>query len=145
MNTGSKILITGLICFLLLQLVPYGRNHENPPVKSEPKWNSNATRELVKRACFDCHSNETVWPFYSKIAPASWLVYRDVNKARKVLNFSQWQGGAGDAENPVIIETMVTKNDMPPFQYRIAHPNARLKPDERKRLIEGIKASLSYK
>ena len=145
MNIRLKFLIGGFICLLLLQLIPYGKNHENPPVKNEPKWDSDSTRNLVKRACFDCHSNETVWPFYSKIAPASWLVYRDVSEARKELNFSELRGGAGDAENPVAIEAMVMKNSMPPLQYRIAHPNARLKPDERKKLIEGIKASLSYK
>jgi cytochrome c551/c552 len=145
MNTLIKLIIGGVVFFLLVQLVPYGRNHSNPPVKGEPKWDSTATRDIVKRACFNCHSNETVWPFYSRIAPASWLVYRDVVKARAKLNFSEWQGGKGDAENPGMIESMVMSDEMPPFQYRLAHPEARLKPDERKRLVEGIKASLNSK
>ena len=59
--------------FLAIQFVPYGRDHSNPPVIGEPTWNSPETRALAVRACFDCHSNETVWPWYSNIAPVSWL------------------------------------------------------------------------
>ena len=64
------VLIVAVGGFLLIQFVPFGRDHTNPPVVQEPKWDSPATRELAKRACFDCHSNETVWPWYSNIAPA---------------------------------------------------------------------------
>lgn len=67
-----------VVLFGLIQFFPYGINHNNPAVTSEPDWDSPATRELVKTACFDCHSNATAWPWYSDIAPAYWLVYRDV-------------------------------------------------------------------
>jgi len=74
----KKILIgmvlAGGIVFIAMQLVPYGHAHTNPPVTGEPKWDSPQTRELAKRACFDCHSNETDWPWYSNIAPVSWLI-----------------------------------------------------------------------
>jgi hypothetical protein len=76
---------------LLIQLVPYGRDHDNPPVQSEPPWDSPDTRALARQACFDCHSNETEWPAYANIAPVSWLVQRDVDEGRAVLNFSEWQ------------------------------------------------------
>lgn len=62
---------------ILIQAVPYGRDHLNPPVRAEPQWDSPRTRELSARACFDCHSNETVWPWYSNIAPISWLIESD--------------------------------------------------------------------
>ena len=75
---------------LAIQLVPYGREHANPPVTGEPTWDAPETRTLAKQACFDCHSNETEWPAYASIAPASWLVQRDVNEGRAVLNFSEW-------------------------------------------------------
>ena len=75
---------------LLIQLIPYGRDHTNPPVMQEPQWDSPQTRALTKRACFDCHSNETVWPWYSNVAPVSWLIYRDVSKGREHFNFSEW-------------------------------------------------------
>jgi hypothetical protein len=61
------------------QAIPYGRGHSNPPVTKEPAWDSSRTRELAKRACFDCHSNETTWPWYSNVAPESWLIQRDVD------------------------------------------------------------------
>ena len=80
-----------IVVFLLIQLIPVKRT--NPPVLSEPNWDSPETRALAKVACFDCHSNETVWPWFTKIAPASWLVYRDVTSGRRRLNFSEWGGG----------------------------------------------------
>lgn len=79
-----------LAAFLLIQLVPYGRDHVNPPVGTEPPWDSVATRYLAKQACFDCHSNETKWPAYSRVAPISWLIQHDVAEGREVLNFSEW-------------------------------------------------------
>ena len=54
---------------LALQLAPYGRQHDNPEVVREPEWDQPRTRELFFRACRDCHSNETSWPWYSSIAP----------------------------------------------------------------------------
>ena len=70
--------------FLLMQFVPYGRNHSNPPVISEPHWDSPQTRELAVDACFDCHSNETNWPWYSNIAPVSWMVQRHTDEGRAI-------------------------------------------------------------
>lgn len=76
--------------FVLMQLVSYGRNHTNPPVVSEPTWDSPETRALAVRACYDCHSNETVWPWYTNVAPVSWLIQREVAEGREELNFSTW-------------------------------------------------------
>ncbi|HEX2864506.1 MAG TPA: heme-binding domain-containing protein, partial [Deinococcales bacterium] len=88
-------LLALLAAFLLIQLVPYGRAHAAPAVTGEPAWPAGA-RQLAVRACFDCHSNQTVWPWYSNIAPVSWLVQHDVDEGRHWLNFSQWnQGGFG--------------------------------------------------
>ena len=84
------ILLVVIGLFLVIQFIPYGKDYINPPVVSEPNWDNPQTRELAKKACFDCHSNETVWPWYSKIAPVSWLVYRDVVEGRQLMNFSDW-------------------------------------------------------
>src|SRR6056297_3230811 len=101
--TGRQMII-GLAAvaavFLVIQLIPYGRSHTNPPIVLEPDWDSPRTRELAERACFDCHSNETEWPWYSNIAPVSWLVQHDVDEGRHELNFSDWQGGAKEGEQP---------------------------------------------
>ena len=73
-----RALVAGVVVFGLIQLVPYGRDHANPPVTREVKWDSPRTRALAAGACFDCHSNLTTWPWYSNVAPVSWLVYADV-------------------------------------------------------------------
>lgn len=84
------IIVVGLVAlFLLIQLIPYGRQHTNPPVVAEPAWDSPQTRDLAVRACFDCLSNDTVWPWYSNVAPISWLVQRDIDEGRQRLNFSE--------------------------------------------------------
>jgi hypothetical protein len=90
--------------FALAQAIPYGRSHTNPATIAEPRWDSAQTRRLAAGACFDCHSNLTTWPWYSKIAPVSWLVQRDVDGGRAALNFSEWtrpQDGAGDLADAV--------------------------------------------
>src|SRR5690242_7574225 len=71
----------------VMQLVPYGRTHANPAIIQEPRWDSPRTRELAVRACFNCHSNETRWPWYANFAPASWMVQFDVEAARSIINF----------------------------------------------------------
>jgi hypothetical protein len=134
--------LAAVVVLLLIQLVPYGKHHANPPVVKEPDWDSPATRELAKRACFDCHSHETKWPWYASIAPASWLVQRDVDGGRKRLNFSDWQGGKRRGEHAGEIAEVIEENEMPPKQYLIAHPEARLTAAERKRLMEGLLATL---
>lgn len=125
--------------FLLIQLVPFGRDHINPPVVQEPNWDSPATREIAVRACFDCHSNETVWPWYSNIAPASWLVARDTYEARDYLNFSDWLPGDVDLDD---LQEVITEGEMPPVQYKLMHAGARLSDAERQQLLEGLLNSL---
>jgi hypothetical protein len=135
----ALFLLFAAVFFGLIQLVPYGRDHTNPPVIQEPDWAFPEIRELTVRACFNCHSNETVWPWYSNIAPASWLVQRDVSEAREELNFSEW--GRQDVELKEISEHILN-HEMPPAQYLLLHPEARLTEDERNRLVSGLYLSL---
>lgn len=120
---------------LAIQFVPYGRDHVNPPVMGEPAWDSPATRALAKQACFDCHSNETEWPAYSNLAPASWLVQRDVTEARAVLNFSEWHRAQKEAKDS---SEEVRERDMPPTSYRLIHAHARLSAADTERLAIGL-------
>jgi len=134
-------LVIGLVAlFVLIQIVPYGRNHINPPVVQEPAWDSPQTRDLAKRACFDCHSNETVWPWYSNIAPVSWLVQNDTDEGRRRLNFSEW--GRQEVEVDEIGE-VVMEGEMPPAKYFPTHPEARLSAVEREALARGLTATVS--
>ena len=132
-------ILGGLLALvLLIQLVPYGRNHSNPPVVQELNWDSAQTQALAERACYDCHSNQTVWPWYSNIAPVSWLIQRDVNEGRSILNFSEAnrpQEGLEEAGE------VIQSGEMPPTYYVWLHPNANLSAAERSQLIQGLTAS----
>ena len=122
---------------VLLQLVPVGRDHDNPPVTADAPWSSAAAQRLARQACYDCHSNETAWPWYSNVAPVSWLIADDVEAGRLALNFSAWprdEHQMGDAVD------MVEDGEMPPQQYRLMHPAARLSAEEKRRLIEALEA-----
>jgi len=128
------------ILFVLIQLVPYGRSHTNPPVVREPNWDSARTRDLAKQACFDCHSNETVWPWYSYIAPISWLVWSDVEDGRRHLNFSDW-GKGREGEDPEEISEVLTEGEMPLWFYLPLHQEARLSSAEKEELRRGLVTS----
>jgi hypothetical protein len=130
------LFLVGVVGLLVIQLVPYGRDHANPAVVAEPAWDSPATRATAVIACFDCHSNQTVWPWYSNIAPVSWLVQRDVDEGRSHLNFSTWTAGQGREA-----AERVSSGDMPPFQYLLAHPEARLSDADKAAFIKGLAAT----
>lgn len=125
-------LLGGLVgVFVVMQLVPYGRDHTNPPVKAEPQWTSPEVRALAVRACFDCHSNETKWPGYSNVAPVSWLVQHHVDEGRHELNFSEFdrpQKHAKDAEEEL------REGEMPMGGYVAMHAEAKLTDAEKKQL-----------
>jgi mono/diheme cytochrome c family protein len=125
--------------FLAIQLVPYGRDHSNPPLRSEPPWDSATTRALAKQACFDCHSNETDWPAYASIAPASWLVQHDVDEGRAVLNLSEWQRPQEEATKAA---EELLEGEMPPAAYLLVHSQARLSIADRDRLAHGLTKTL---
>ncbi len=138
----GRLLRIGAVGFGLLmiaiQFIPFGRDHTNPPVQAEPAWDSPQTRALFFRACADCHSNETVWPWYSNIAPVSWQVQRDIEEAREKFNVSEWnredQEGDEAAEN-------YRDGEMPLRTYLLAHPDARLSVAERQAFIAGLVAT----
>jgi mono/diheme cytochrome c family protein len=123
---------------VVIQAVPYGRDHTNPAVSAEPKWDSPRTRALAVDACFACHSNQTQWPWYSSVAPVSWLTQHDVEDGRRVLNFSEWDRPqeAGEASEAV------REGGMPPLQFKLLHPEARLSDTEKQQLIRGLQATL---
>jgi hypothetical protein len=135
----GRLISGAFIALLVIQLVPYGRDHVNPQTTSEPAWDSPYTRALAKQACFDCHSNETDWPAYAHIAPASWLVQHDVDEGRAVLNFSEWHRPQEEATEAA---DEVTGGEMPPAMYRLIHAHARLSAADRDRLARGLARTL---
>lgn len=129
-----------VILFGLIQLLPIAKDHPDPPVLQEPHWDSAQTRALAKRACFDCHSNETIWPWYSNIAPISWLMEEDVLEARATINFSEWTPIPN--LQPGEIGAILDEGEMPPGTYLLVHPAARLNMDEIQKLTDGLDKSL---
>ncbi len=133
-----------VLLFAAIQLVPYGRDHANPPDGNLVAFDSPATEELAKKACFDCHSNRTKWPWYSNIAPMSWRIQRHVDEGREKLNFTAFDPaskkmaeGAGEAAEEV------ADGKMPLNDYLLAHPEARLTPDEKKMLVAGLEKTFA--
>jgi hypothetical protein len=132
----SYIAVTLLALFVVIQFIPLGKEHSNPPVAIEPKWDNEQTRAVAKMACFDCHSNETIWPWYSNIAPVSWLVYYDVIDGRRRMNFSDW--GNIHLREPGEIASVINDGEMPPLQYLLIHTSARLTSAQKTQLINGL-------
>jgi len=128
-----------IITLIAIQFIPYGRNHTNPPVVSEPNWDNPRTRELFFKACFNCHSNETVWPWYSYYAPVSWLIQRDVVEGREHFNVSMWGTQKKNEGDDAAKE--VKEGEMPPWFYLIPNPSARLSESEKTEFIVGLRAT----
>lgn len=111
----------------------------NPPVRAEPQWDSPRTRELAKRACFDCHSNETVWPWYTNIPPVAFLLRHDVDEGRSKMNFSEFDRPQQKADEAAEV---VAEGEMPMPIYLPLHPEAKLTAEEKQELINGLLATL---
>jgi hypothetical protein len=129
-----KILKWLVIAMVVIQVIPFGHTHTNPPKTKEPAWDSPATKALVERACYDCHSNESVWPWYANVAPVSWLLQRDVNGGRRHLNFSEWDHPQRHSKD---VAAQVKSGDMPPWFYLPMHPAAKLSEADIDALVKG--------
>ena len=128
-----------VLVFMLIQVIPV-QGRTNPRLRTQVQWNTPQTDTLVRAACYDCHSNETTWPWYSYIAPLSWAVVHDVQEGRGKLNFSEQAAGQ---INPQRLIQQIRNGSMPPAYYLAAHPTARLTDEQKQQLIAGIQASLA--
>ena len=137
---GFILLVVVVTTLAILELIP--QKHENPAVSMEPTWNQAETRALAKRACFDCHSNETKWPAYSTHGPIAWVIRRDVQKGRNALNFSEWDRPQNEVQE---LGEAIASGKMPPRIYLQAHPEARLTAAERAALITGLEHTTAAK
>lgn len=121
-----------LIPIILIQFIPINRN--NPPVDNNLVISTPKDVEVIlKNSCYDCHSNKTIWPVYSYIAPISWLVAKDVKNGREELNFSEWNkldDSKMEKKKEEIIEE-ISRDTMPLPIYLITHPSAKLSEDDK--------------
>ena len=120
-----RVLLGVVLVLAAIQFVPVNRS--NPPVETEIPAPADV-RAVLRRACYDCHSNETAWPWYSRVAPVSWLVARDVREGRRELNFSAWNRYEPKARSKKLkeIREEVADGEMPPWFYVINHRDALL-------------------
>ena len=148
MSQGRRnvFIVIGVIVVLVViaQVIPWGNiipafAETNPPVQTQIQWNNANTEQLVKTACYDCHSNETVWPWYAHLTPVSWLVAHDTNEGRGRLNFSIQ---SADQIDPNELVEQIQRGEMPKSTYTIMHPAANLSSEQKAELIAGIQASL---
>lgn len=135
----KKSVLGVIALFLLIQLLPIGRDHTNPPIQAEPQWDSPKTKALFDRACADCHSHTTEWPWYSNLAPLSWIIADHVTEGREHFNVSAW-GVQKHNEGEEAAEEL-EEGEMPVFGYTLTHPEARLSKEEKQRLIQGLEAT----
>ncbi|GAB4317662.1 MAG: heme-binding domain-containing protein [Candidatus Zixiibacteriota bacterium] len=131
------VLAIVFIAFIVIQFIPAG-DLTNPPITGSPNWDSPQTEQLVRRVCFDCHSNETRWPWYASIAPVSWRLQEHVEHGRKHLNFSEFDKLQRRAPEAAV---EVAEGRMPPWDYKLMHPEARLSEAETQALINGLRAT----
>jgi hypothetical protein len=113
------------VAFIAIQFVPVNRT--NPPVQGDFRASAEVV-SVLRRACYDCHSNETVWPWYSRVAPVSWVIARDVHEGRAALNFSTWNQLSAEKQAKGMKESWeeVAEGKMPTWYYVALHPEARL-------------------
>ncbi len=138
-KTLSWVVGIGVVVFILMQFVPYGRSsHSNPPDTNAFSWTDPQAEAIAKESCYDCHSNETKWWWATNIAPFSWLVQRDVDAGRSHLNFSEWDG---EPSAEAIREAV--NGEMPPIQYTMIHPGAKLTDAEKQTLVQGYAAGIA--
>jgi len=128
-----------LVLAAAAQVVPVERG--NPPVTADLRAPPEV-HAVLRRACYDCHSNETVWPWYAGVAPVSWLVARDVREGRDELNFSAWDPAAPRAAKALRkCAEELREGEMPPGPYVALHPQARLGEAERALLLGWLDAA----
>ena len=131
MRVFRGLLLLGGVALLLIQLLPSGRS--NPPVVQAQTIERTLTvpadvKAILDRSCHNCHSNDTVWPWYTHVAPISWLMVGDVNAAREDMNLSEWGEANADAQRDTLLEVcrQVKKGAMPLSSYRLLHREAAL-------------------
>lgn len=135
----TKAMIVLVPGFVLIQVLPYGRDHAAPPDGQRAAFDSPRTEELARRACFDCHSNRTEWPWYSSVAPVSWRVQAHVLQGRAKLNFDALDTSTEEgAEAAGKAGEEAREGKMPLRDYMLMHGHARLTAAEREELARGL-------
>ena len=141
MKKGKAFWLIIFFLFVIIQFVPAGKPDTIPENENDLIYNNHIPESIVnilKTSCYDCHSNETSFPWYSHVAPVSWLINRDVIKGREELNFSEWesQSKMDKAKNIDKIIDEVEGGKMPMRIYILMHSEAKLNEDARQQFVD---------
>jgi hypothetical protein len=144
MRRIERIVAAGAVVFVLIQMIPASIG--NPPITQDiaapPQVES-----ILRRGCYDCHSNETRWPWYAHLAPVSWLVTRDVNRGRNRINFSHWDKYSDDPETVIRklqnIDKFTRNGTMPLWYYLPRHSDARLSDADREVITKWVSEAIA--
>ncbi len=134
MKWKSKVIKYGILLVLIaIQFIPVSR--DNPPQEELIPAPQDVVK-ILQKSCFDCHSHQTRWPWYSYVAPVSWLVAHDVNEGREDLNFSKWNHYTPKKRHELLEEIVEETNEgkMPPWFYTLVHPSAKISELDRQML-----------
>jgi heme-binding protein len=146
-SLGSRIAASSLVLmWVLVSFFVHPLRHEISGRPGAPLLSgaevAPAVADVLNHACVNCHSEKTRWPWYSQVAPVSWLVEGDVKRARKHLNLSRWDGLDTTEQRLLLtaIGTVIENREMPPHRYLMLHPEAKLSVDDSVQVIEWTRA-----
>ncbi len=144
----KKVLLVLLIAFVVMQFIRIDKT--NPAVVAENDFititePSDEIKTMLHNACYDCHSNETKYPWYSNVAPVSWWLKHHVDEGREHLNFSEWGTYSLKRQNHKLHECAeeVEEGEMPMSSYTIAHGEASLSADQKEKLAEWFESKMT--
>jgi hypothetical protein len=140
MGEKTQVLGFAALALVVMQVLPVDR--ADPPVNGPMEIGDPVVAEIMERACVDCHTNHTTWPWYSKVAPVSWWIAHHIEEGREHLNFSEWGALAPDRQDHKLEEVVeyVENGEMPLPSYTWMHAGARLTDEERQALIDWANA-----
>lgn len=147
MRSRTKQIGTAALALLMLaQFVPAGtRNPTSMPAQSiyATQTVPGAVRSVFENSCNDCHSNQTRWPWYSRVAPLSWMIAHDVHAGRKHFNLSEWGSYTGRQKEEKLesICEQITNGDMPDSKYAFVHRKVRLTQDQRDAVCDWVESA----
>jgi hypothetical protein len=141
-RAASGFVVVWLLASILVHLVPHQTSDRTGAPLLMGAEIPPPVADVFAHACFNCHSEKTSWPWYSNVAPFSWLVEGDVKHAREHLNLSRWDGLEPADQRMLLtaIATVIENHEMPPHKYVLMHPEARLSAEDSVRVIEWTRA-----
>lgn len=147
MKERNKILLAILIVFIIIQFIQPARNNDgqvSPTDISNTYVIPKNVNTIFKNACYDCHSNNTNYLWYSNVQPIAWLIARDIKKGKEKLNFNEFGSLSSRKQISRLqeIENIIKAGKMPLPSYKLLHKNARITDDDNKTLIEWIEKTI---